>query len=265
MKPRTKLQKEVFELSTLNRKYDVLKPEQEKWAFKHCLEHKGFATKSRVICMDCGETFSPDLIYRKRATCPHCETKLKIEYTRKSTDFQWEYFAVAEVHLNYQVIRNFKLTAHYKQGQKAKRYCHEILQYWINDYEKVTMVGHNHNTTGYCDSWGSDWAIRVNRRSGYYYNGAKYKIYPYKFHPDSKFKDEYRKFGIDYRLDGLYFLDAIKVVPQYSIAETLLKAKQYSLLFQCRDYIGKVNQYWASIRICLRNKYKVKEPDVWFD
>lgn len=265
MKPRTKLQSEVLELSILNKKYDILKPEQEKWAFHHCLEHKGFATKSRVICMDCGETFSTDLISRKRATCPHCDTKLKIEYTRKSTDSQWEYFAVAEVHLNYQVIRNFKLTGHYKQGRAAELYCHEILQYWINDYGKVTMVGRNHNTQGNCDSWGSDWSIRVNRRSGYYYNGQKYRIYPYKYHPSSTFRSEYTKYGINHTLDGLYFLDAIDVVPDNPYAETLLKAKQHSLLFQCRDYSNKVYSAWPSIKICMRNRYKVNDASMWFD
>lgn len=54
MKPRTKLQREVYDLSEYLPK---LSAEQKEWAFKECLKHKGFATKKKVICMDCGNTF----------------------------------------------------------------------------------------------------------------------------------------------------------------------------------------------------------------
>lgn len=262
MKPRTKLQHEVAKYS----KYlPPIGKDINEWAFKECLEHKGFATKTRVVCMDCGETFSPDLVYRKRAICPHCGTKIKIENTRKTTDHQYNIFATAEVWVDFQVIRHFEINARYKKGQDADYFTYEILQYWIDGKGKVTMIGRNHNTQGYCDSWGGDWSIRVNRRSGWYYNGNKYKIYPYKYHPDSVFKPEYKKYGIDHRLDGLYILDALEVVPKNPHAETLLKARQYSLLFQCRDYSGNINYHWPSIKICLRNRYRVKDASLWFD
>ncbi len=76
MKPKTRLQHKVIANSQQLYKIDndILS-----WAKKDILEHKGFATKTRVICMDCGESFSPELVSRKRAVCPHCNTKLKIE------------------------------------------------------------------------------------------------------------------------------------------------------------------------------------------
>lgn len=153
MKPRTKLQKEVFDLSM---HLDKLNLQQKEWAYNKCLHHKGFATKTRVICMDCGKTFSTDLVIRKRATCPHCETKLKIENTRKSTDRQIVYFALAEVHFDYQIIRNYQLISHHKKGQKVNYFLHEILEYWITPEEKLEMVGLLHHTQGYCDSWGGE-------------------------------------------------------------------------------------------------------------
>ena len=75
------------------------------WAKSDCLEHKGYATKSRVICMDCGQRFSPELVNRKRAVCPHCGAKLKIEGTRKRNDKQSMYIAMAEICGEFQVIR----------------------------------------------------------------------------------------------------------------------------------------------------------------
>ena len=69
MKPRTKLQFQVIRLS------ETLPDIEDKilsWAKVDCLEHRGYATKKKVVCMDCGQTFSPDLVKRKRAVCPHC-------------------------------------------------------------------------------------------------------------------------------------------------------------------------------------------------
>ena len=101
---RTKLQKQVLEL---NKCLPDIENKMLVWAKTACLEHKGFATKKRVICMDCGETFSPELIKRKRAICPHCDARLKIELTKKRTDKQSIYIASAEIHGEFQVIRNF--------------------------------------------------------------------------------------------------------------------------------------------------------------
>ena len=71
MRPKTKLQHEVIENSQWLRDIDnkILS-----WAKKDILEHKGFATKTRVICMDCGNSFPPELVSRKRAVCPQCNT-----------------------------------------------------------------------------------------------------------------------------------------------------------------------------------------------
>ncbi|MCS2583228.1 endonuclease Q family protein [Bacteroides sp. BFG-551] len=76
MKPRTKLQVRVTELSS---SLPNIENKMLDWAKVDCLEHKGYATKSRVICMDCGKRFSPELVNRKRAICPHCGIKLKVE------------------------------------------------------------------------------------------------------------------------------------------------------------------------------------------
>lgn len=257
MKPRTKLEKEIFDL---NEYLPKLSQEQEKWALRECLEHKGFATKSRVICMDCGKTFSPDLVKRKRANCPHCQTKLKIENTRKRTDKQISYFATATVQWDFQIVRNYEIIAQYRQGEKAKYHLHEILQYWIGPDEKLTMLGLAHHLTVYADSWGGEWGIKKDH--GWY---KKYEIYPEKYHPDSVFREEYTRIGIDHRLDGFNVLDAIKIIPYNSTAETLLKARQYELLYRMKDYSGSIHRRWPSIKICLRNKYKVKDAGLWLD
>ncbi len=48
--------------------------------------------------------------------------------------------------------------------------------------------------------------------------------------------------------------------------ETLLKSGQLSLFKSfLNDAYRKVDNYWASIRICIRNGYKIKDATLWFD
>lgn len=256
MKPRTKIQRRVYDLSL---KVPSITKVQKEWALNTCLKHKGFANKTNAFCLDCGDTFSHEIINRKRAECPSCNTKLKIDYNRKSTDNQNNYFAIAEIVEEFQVIRHFEIKASYKKGQPVKYHIMAILEDWIMPDLKFVKVGRLHNTQGYCDSWGGDWSIRTDKRSWY----SKYDVYPRFYYPKSNFKKEYKKHGINYNLKGLSFLEAIKIVPNNPRIETLLKAKQYGLIVKGNSY--EIRKYWPSIKICLRNKYKVKDAGIWID
>lgn len=261
MKPRTKLQ---FEVIANSKQLHKINSDMLSWAKVHCLEHKGFATKTKVICMDCGKAFSPEFVTHKRAICPHCNTKLKIEQTRKRTDEQRTYIASAEIYGEFQVIRNFEIFAYYKENTKPQYFIREILQHWILFNGKREVVARGHNTG--CTAWYGDLEIRKQTRGSYYYNMPN-EVYPQKFHSASEFKPEYRKYGIDHNLEGLTFLEAIKIIPENPKAETLLKAKRYDLLGCYSDYNLQhaLYNYWSSVKICLRNKYKIKDVKIWFD
>lgn len=258
MKARTKLQHQVTDLSQSLPRISL---RQEAWAHKECLPHIGYANKTSVFCLDCGETFSLDLIKRKRATCPHCNTKLTIEHTKKRTSERTNYFAIAHVVDDFQVVENFELIAYYKNGKPVKHFLHAILEDWILPNGKVTKIGNLHTTTGCCDSWGGNWEIRDNGSA--YWNNSKYDVYARKYHPDSVFKPEYSKYGINHNLSGLSVIESIKFIPNNPKLETLLKAKQYSLLSKGLSY--QINSFWPSIKICLRNRYIVKDVSIWMD
>ncbi|RHR75562.1 hypothetical protein DWW69_09745 [Bacteroides sp. AF16-49] len=262
MKPRTKLQ---FEVLGQSRCLPDKENEMLSWAKVECLEHKGYATKTRVICMDCGEKFSPELVRRKRAVCPHCGAKLKVEQSRRTTDKQHVYVATAGIYGEFQVIRNFEILAYYRTSEAPRYFIWEILQHWISPNGKNTIVARNHTINWYCDSWNGNMEIRTEYRRHYYSSNVRYDIYPHKLHPGSEFKPEYRRYGIDHRLQGITPLEAITCIPENPKMETLLKAKQYDLLGYSIDWRGVVERYWPSIRICMRNKYKVKDPNMWVD
>lgn len=150
MKPRTKLQFEVIDNS---QQLPNIEKDMLSWAKKDVLEHKGFATKTRVICMDCGNTFSPELVSRKRAVCPYCHTKLKIDKTKRRTDKQHIFVGHANIIDRFQVVRYFEIIGYYKAGVNAKYYVSEIIQHWILPNGKCEFYGRNHTLTSYVDSW----------------------------------------------------------------------------------------------------------------
>jgi DNA-directed RNA polymerase subunit RPC12/RpoP len=259
MKPRTKLHVQVAELSGHLPK---IFESQKQWAYKECLQHKGYANKTSAFCLDCGETFSLELIKRKKAVCPHCNSKLTIEQTKARTNKQTNYFAITDVYCEFQIVRNFELIATYKKGRPVDHYLHEILQYWILPNGKITMFGLSHNSNWCMDSWSGSMEIRDGGRG---WNGNKYDVYARMYHPDSEIKPEYSKYGINASLTGITFLEAIKLLPNSPKAETILKEKEYSLLQQCLSSSYNVNRYWNSIKICFRNKYKINDAGMWFD
>lgn len=260
MKARTKLHHRIVQLS---RGLPKISLSQEQWAKQECLPHIAFANKSSAFCLDCGNSFSLELISRKRVTCPHCHTKLIVEQSRKTT-FEFEnYFAITHVVEEFQVVESFQLIAYYKKGKPRKIFLQAILEDWIMSNGNVQKIGLKHWMGWNTDSWSGDWEIREIPRN--YYSSSKYDVYPRMYHPDSVFKAEYRQLGINKDLSGLSIIEAIKLLPNTPKAETLLKAKQYALLGNCISHYYRINQYWDSIKICLRNKYKVQEASTWFD
>jgi len=258
MKPRTKLH---FEILGLSKQLIDIENEMLKWAKVDCLEHIGFMTKSRVICMDCGGRFSPELVSRKRAVCPHCSTKLKVDKSKCTTHKQHIFIARAQVFGEYQVVRHFEIFSYHHADKPTKYYCQEIIQHWIKPNQATKMVGLQHNLTGYVDSWSGRMEIREENYRSYY--GSKYDVYHSAIHPKSVFKPEFKKVGIDSNLRGLTILEAIRNIPMSSYSETLVKCKQYDLLYMFKG--SSIHPYWSAIKICIRNKYIVKDAKLWVD
>jgi DNA-directed RNA polymerase subunit RPC12/RpoP len=264
MKPKSKLQVDVISKSQeLHRLNHLILP----WAVKSCLKHVGYATKNRVICMDCGEKFSSEIVKNKKAKCPNCKTKLEIQKSQSRTFEQKIFVGYAHVVGIYQVVRYFEVSSSKRDLKKANYHCYEILQHWTREDGKTETVARIHTLNGYCDSWsGGTMEIRKDYGS-YSYAGDKYDVYTEHFHPKSEFKPEFEKIGINKNLAGLTFCEAKRIIPSNPQAETLLKAKQYDLLsFTTQSSnSGRISRNWASIKICLRNNYIVKDASMWFD
>ena len=259
MKARTKLELRVTELSGYLLKLDDY---QKKWVFDNCLEHKAFANKTSVFCLDCGNTFPKEEVTRMKATCPHCHTKLKVSSSSKRTDMQNTFVALTLPYYEFQVVQNFEVRVYYKKGKKARIFINPILEYWTNEKLKTTMIGHLDKPSWSGGYWGGDWSIRKARGG---YNLGKYNVYPQAYIPGSSIKKEYSKIGITPKMKWMMIPETIRLVKEYPKAETLLKAKQYEMLYHMTDKPYHITCHWDSIKICLRNKYKIKDAGIYFD
>jgi len=270
MKPKTTLHYQVLSYSRnlVDYNQNILSFAKEK-----CLINKGFATKSRVICMNCGNRFPAHQVKGTKATCPHCNKKLSITKTLKRKDKQHIFIGLAQVYADCQVIRYYEVYSYHHDGNPTRFFCDEILQQWFSEDSKntlrgkYTIVSRQHNVNALVDSWSGEMEIRVERRNYYSsYYGEKYDCYADFWHPISVFKDKYKTYGVSKNLKALSFKKIVECVSKSPRYETLLKCGQFALLgYSYGSSTLLYDQYWSAIKICIRNKYMVKDASVWKD
>lgn len=263
MKPRTKVQHEVFKINSCL--LDIQK-RIETWAFKECNEKVGIATKTKFWCIDCGDYHPISLVIDNQAICPGCNEALNIVKSKKRTFEQryWVGFAelsFGEIMGDIQVIRLFKISSYHSVNNKPRFFVKESVRQFIpDDHNKIQYVARLRNM-------GQGYPVHgdLEIRSVSQYHSWNYNPYPYKYHPWSQFKSKYEKLGINKDLQGLSFLEASRILSYNPIAETLLKIKEYDLLAYCSNNENKIYRYWNSIKIAIRNKYKISDTGIWLD
>jgi len=257
MRPRTKIQ---VRIAGLQAKLPNLTTKQHRWAFKDCLPHKAFRLKSgRTGCLDCGHVWHEEceLISLIEIECPKCLTMLKVENTRKTNHTEHTFFAIIDVVEEFQVNRFFEIYKYYTVGKEPREYIKEVVTHWLRPNEKDEVVACLRN--GWSGNFGYDAQIR-DRRTMHEYN--LYAIHTY---PEMKFLPIYRRNGFKGKFHGVTPYDMFKGLLNDPKTETLLKAKQYSLLEHRHTRGNKIDRYWKSIKICMRNKFIVKDATSWFD
>lgn len=256
MKPRNKFEKAVLAQSE---KLRPITAAQIKWAFRECIEHyANRLPKGRTTCMDCGHSWMMEQ-ETTNCSCPQCGAKLKVVTTFVRKIKQKQYFTILTTCGKYQILRLFLLIAEMEKGYKARPYALEIGQYWWNDAGRKTFVGILRVLGRYIDtfSFGSPMAIRHDNLA--YDHIAHAPVYPrYIVTPTLK------RNGFNGDLHDIVPTALVTGLLSDPKAETLMKTAQYPLL---RHYLTgrNMDQYWASIKICIRNKYIIPDGSMWCD
>ncbi|MCZ2480031.1 PcfJ domain-containing protein [Aquirufa nivalisilvae] len=261
MKPKTKNQIRIASLS------EKLKPVTEvklKYGFDKCLENHFYRSRKTVFCLECGHSWKDEYLLITALTgceCPECGKKLKqslrINYANSN------YYGILTLKDGFQVARIFWIHKWYKKGKPCFYYSSEVMQHWIDQEGKiVTMAKSVQGMSIYYDQWilHSDLEIRPKQFAGC----PRYNIVPNKIHPDRKVLPIFKRNGFN----G-YFYDfaphvLFKFIVTNPIAETLLKSKQISML-KYYKHSYSFEEYWPSVKICIRNGYIIKDASMWCD
>lgn len=230
------------------------------WAFRECIDHYAHRLpKGRTTCMDCGHSW----VMEKETTtcrCPQCGAKLNVRtsYVRKLQ--QKQYFTILTTCGEYQVLRMFLFIVEMEKGCKAKPYALEIGQYWWNDKGRKAIVaiqrvmGHYLDTFSFC----SPMAIRNDNIA---YDHISYSP----MYPKIQVIDTLKRNGLNGNYPDIVPTQLIPALLSNPKAETLMKAQQYSMLQYYLKSSFNINDYWASIKICIRNGYTITDASMWKD
>lgn len=215
-------------------------------------------SKGQYTCLDCGHQWLGEK--SETAVCPNCRRTLTIETDRKQKHKLVDYVAVITKCNGYQVIRMFRVTAILRQGDEAKYHIMEAYQRWITPQgESVIVSKRRYAFCHYIDIWDvcSDMEIRAEHDA--------HTIYPSAIIGRMSIIPELKRNGFKgdfYDINPYRILQSLLNDPRI---ETLMKSGQIELMrhFIKSDY--KFDQYWPTIKIALRNNYKVSDASLWLD
>lgn len=260
MKPRTKTERTVAELS---QKLPPLTQRQELWAYDHCFKKKGYLCKGTVWCLHCGAEFKYDGA-SGTAVCPDCGKTIKIEKSRKGKDYEKWYYTVIDTAGGFQVCRHFIVHRNCIRGKKTSYHAVEVVQNWISENGKETIIARPCSLSFYNDSWIYTNPMEIRRPYGYYNNGyAKYVIDAYFVYPVRRILPVLKRNGYTARAKGVAASTMFKRLLTDNMAETLIKTRQFSLL---KHYLNNgIYRYEYAVHIAVRHGYIVKDAPMWLD
>lgn len=262
MKPTTKLQKKVVELSA---KLPPITDKQMTWAIDQTESH---AVRSRktLYCLECGHSWKDESFLVSQLVgceCPECGRELKMKDNANIAESY--YFAIITTKQRFQVVRMFWVQKSFKKGKPSYSWTSEVMQHWINQSGKVTTISKKvQGLSRYYDQWihSSDLEIRTE---GSYGSNARYDIKPLKIYPTRSVLPELKRNGFSGHFHGYTPHKLFSLLLSVPAAETIIKSRQMSLFNRLFSNPEEIKKFWPSIRICLRNDYTVKDASIWID
>jgi hypothetical protein len=267
MKPRNKYERRIVELSS------ALKPlsnNQINWAKENSFDYSVARSRNSLYCLECSANWKEenrlhtDLV---GCICPNCNKDLKIRKEPTSIVYSdKEYMAFIDVIDGFQVIRIVECIKFMRKKYSSEISVDEVLQQWIDQNGKVAIMAKNLlGQSAYADTWISSSELSIKDSNTYYGEKMAYSVNPYLVHPKIKVIPIIKRNGFKGNFHHIAPRKLFSNLINNPVAETLIKAKEYNLLkYYCAEP-RYTNHFWNSIKICIRNGYKIKNPGDWFD
>lgn len=264
MKAKNKFQQQIVEAS---KTLPAITKTQAQWGYDNAIEHIGRRTdKGTITCTKCGHSWQGTGYLVDTLTdciCPNCKARLTVKTTKKRVFNGSYYMTVVTAHKGYQVLRTVMIKSVGKVGKPCEYTHSEVMQRWIAPSGKHCTFAKLRQTMGtmYYDSWIFHTDMELRQENDVYNRISTGEIYP-----RLKLIPEIKRTGFKNSFYGQKPLDMFRTLLTDSRSETLLKTDYTNLLERIMD-MGwkKIENYWQSIRICIRNGYKIEDATLWCD
>lgn len=268
MKPKTKLEKRVFEL---HKTLSPLTEDHKTYGREETFNKSYVISRNRHFCLECGHKWDAGLrhdwqykVADPNPTCPSCQQKLtNIQANRKRYHGNCILYVLDRCE-EFQVIRYLSIDKHMEKQKAAEFYYTEVMQRWLSPQGKETIVSRNviSSMSYYVEPRFDNLSeLEITRSKSNFRN----TIYPDAIYPKRKIIKELKRNGFKTGFHRIRPDTLFKELLTNSKVETLFKAKQYKLMRAAITSPTYVNKYWDSIKICIRNNYIVKGSSDWFD
>jgi|LakMenEpi03Aug12_release.lakeMendotaPanAssembly.Ray.scaffolds.fasta_scaffold19419_19 hypothetical protein len=264
MKPTTKLHHEVYAIS---QKLSPISESQKALAYKNIFSSYATTKYKTLICLECSHSWKNAKQFENgfkpsSGTCPNC--KAKINFLPPSNYlYKANYFTSIEAKENFQIVRIFYVEKHMTKFETPQYSTYEVMQHFIGTNGRMTSLSMAvHGMSMYYDNWNrhSELSIKENN----FHTTNRGKIQSDFILPKSTLLKEVTRNGFN----GNYYdmapqnMFSLLMKPQ---AETLLKCGYIKLFKDFNSREEQIKKYWNSIKICIRNNYKIDNVTTWLD
>lgn len=265
MIPKTIIEKEISNLNT------TLKPitaQMHSWAEKSIFLKWGVLSRGKFHCLECTHSWKPESQSKsceKYVKCTACEGRLKMQGCNQVHFKEIEYSAVLDVCVGYQVVRIICSHKHMKKNFTPSYFHKEVMQHWINPQGEVRTMSLSTNVfSGAYDAWQYYSALEIRPKD--FQNSPKYRINPYKVFTSMKVLPILKRNGFKTSVYNIAPQILFTSLLKDSIAETLLKSSQTSLLsYYLQSHEQHIRENWQAVKTCLKYSYKIEDFKIWED
>ena len=292
MKPRSAIQRQFVEWAGQLPPLDEWRLEWAKKLFPaEALYYSRRGNNCEFRCMCCGhiEKAHGKWLLKDYGldnwTCPECGASCKVlpqydsvrGYYGRSDVTSSRYVTLMEVRNGAQVFRTFDVLRHngvdsYGTGIPTYFTAHEIYQNWILEDGREFIThrpytrGYNHFSWDYKGAWGI--GEHNHRATGYFEYDDVFELGGNWYFPRPRVLPLLRRNG--FKVGVLAFANIDAAV----FARRLIKEPMFEELMKCGleqfavyfcNHGDKIENYINSIRICVRNRYKIIDVRMWLD
>lgn len=262
MKARTTRQKHVEELHNTLRE---LSSRNLEWAKRKFFDKHIYVMGERCWCSECGYVWRDSAVATTSShTCPKCNVKRYVRKSQKRREASRYYFTTLSTCRGWQVVRHYLICRTALIDRPAYYDVDEVVQIWIDELgRELVMARPRRGLCGYYDAWipHAPMAIRIRPTYGPDPFDINAPVAPggevtLRLKRNGYRRDCTRR-SADTMMKGLLLRPKI---------ETLIKAREYALadhFVEMGDAV--IEKYWPSMKIAMRNGYKVTDAGLWRD